>query len=210
MTPSRLIPVEARADIEAAVRAAEQGTSGEIVVQVVRRSEEFAAAPWRLSVLAAALVLLGEEWFAPDASLLFLFGLQALAVALVHGLCRFDPVRRLGTREDELERAAHRGARDAFHVHVARRTSGRTGILIYVSLFEHRVVVLGDEAIDRALGPQESWEAVVACVLDGIRAGRAGEGIVRAVERCGAMLAHPLPPAADDRNEIVHGLILTD
>ena len=70
--------------------------------------------------------------------------------------------------------------------------------------------MLGDDAIDRALGPDETWQAVVDCVLGGIRAGRAAEGIVRAVERCGAMLAHPLPAAHDDRDEITHGLILAD
>ena len=124
--------------------------------------------------------------------------------------CLLDPVRRLCLREVELERAAGRGAREAFVQNVARRTEGRTGILIYVSLLEHRVVVRGDEAIDQALGPEETWEAVVECVLAGIRRGAAADGIIHAIERCGAMLAHPLPAAQNDRNEIVHGLILAD
>ncbi len=210
MRPSNLIGPADRERIEAAVRAAEAGTSGEIVVQVVRRSEDFAVSPWRFAVLLAALVLLAADWIAPASSLLVLFGLQAAAVFVAHAACILDPIRRLCLREDELERAAQRGALDAFHRHVARRTEGRTGILVYVSLLEHRVVVLGDDAIDRALGPDETWQAVVDCVLGGIRAGRAAEGIVRAVERCGAMLSHPLPPAPDDRDEIPHGLILAD
>ena len=210
MRPSALIGPADRERVEAAVRAAEAGTSGEIVVQVVRCSADHAVSPWRLAVLFAALVLLGAEALRPGASLLELFAAQAAAVALAHAACRFDAVRRLALREDELERAAERGALAAFHAHVARRTEGRTGILIYVSLLEHRVVVLGDEAIDRALGAGESWDAVVADVLSGIRAGRAADGLVEAVRRCGAMLAHPLPRAAHDRDEIVHGLILSD
>lgn len=210
MRPTNLIGPADRERIEAAVRAAEAGTSGEIVVQVVRRSDDFAVSPWRLAVLLAALVLLGAEGLASGASLLVLFGLQAAAVAGAHAACAFDCVRRLGLREDELERAADRGAVDAFRQHVLRRTTGRTGILIYVTLLEHRVVVLGEETIDRALGAGETWDAVVGDVLEGIRAGRAADGIVRAVERCGAMLAHPLPRAAHDQDEIVHGLILSD
>ena len=210
MRPSNLIGPADREQIEAAVRSAEAGTSGEIVVQVVRRSDDFAVSAWRFAVLLAALVLLGSDWIAPASSLLVLFGLQLAVVLVAHVVCLLDPVRRLCLREDELERAAQRGARDAFRLHVVRRTEARTGILIYVSLLEHRVVVLGDEAIDRALAPDESWKAVVDCVLDGLRTGRATDGIVRAVERCGAMLAHPLPPAQDDRDEIVHGLILAD
>lgn len=210
MKPTKLIGPADRERIEAAVRAAEAGTSGEIVVQVVRRSNEFAVAPWRFAVLLAALVLLAVDGFAPDTALLVLFALQTLAVAVAHALCVLDPIRRLALREDELGRAADRGALEAFRANVARQTTGRTGILIYVTLLEHRVVVLGDEAVDRALGPEETWEAVVDCVLEGIRAGRAADGIVRAVERCGAMLSHPLPPADRDENEIVHGLILAD
>jgi len=210
MQPSRLIGPADRERIDAAVRAAELGTSGEIVVQVVRRSDDFAVSPWRLAVVAAALVFLAAGWLVPHLSLLALFGLQAAAVVAAHAGCWIDAVRRLCIREDELERAAARGALGAFREHVARRTEGRTGILIYVSLLEHRVVVLGDEAIDRALGPDETWQAIVDCVLTGVRAGHAAEGIVRAVERCGAMLAHPLPPTPDDRDEIPHGLILVD
>lgn len=210
MRPSNLIGPADRERIEAAVRAAETGTSGEIVVQVVRRSDDFAVSPWRFAVLLAALILLAADWIAPASSLLLLFGLQSAAVLAAHLACTLDPIRRLCIREDELERAAQRGALDAFRLHVARRTEGRTGILIYVSLLEHRVVVLGDEAVDRALGEGESWTAVVDCVLEGIRNGQAAEGIVRAVGRCGAMLARPLPREAHDRDEIVHGLILTD
>ncbi|MBK7948344.1 MAG: hypothetical protein IPK00_06285 [Deltaproteobacteria bacterium] len=210
MRPSNLIGPADRERIEAAVRAAEAGTSGEIVVQVVRRSEDFAVSSWRFAVLLAALVLLAADWIAPASSLLVLFGLQSAAVITAHLACALDPIRRLCLREDELERAAQRGALDAFRLHVARRTEGRTGILIYVSLLEHRVVVLGDEAVDRALGEGESWAAVVDRVLEGIRKGQAAEGIVRAVERCGAMLARPLPREAGDRDEIVQGLILSD
>ncbi|MFO0688067.1 MAG: hypothetical protein U0900_05125 [Myxococcota bacterium] len=210
MRPSSLIGPADRERVEAAVRAAESGTSGEIVVQVVRRSDEFAVAPWRFAVGLAALVLLAADWIAPASSLLGLFAGQCAAVVAAHLACRLDPIRRLCLREDELERAARRGALDAFRLHVARRTEGRTGILLYVSLLEHRVVVLGDEAVDRALGEGESWTAVVDCVLEGIRSGRAADGIVRAVERCGAMLARPLPRQADDRDEIAQGLILTD
>jgi putative membrane protein len=210
MKPSRLLGPADRERIEAAVRAAEAGTSGEIVVQVVRRSDAFAASPWRLAVLAAAVVFLAAGWLVPHLSLLALFGLQVAAVATAHAVCRIDAARRLCIREDELERAAARGALGAFREHVARRTEGRTGILIYLSLLEHRVVVLGDDAIDRALGPDETWQAVVDCVLGGVRAGHAAAGIVRAVELCGAMLTHPLPSVPGDRDEIPHGLILAD
>lgn len=210
MRPSKLIGPADRERIEAAVRAAERGTSGEIVVKVVRRSDAFPAAAWRLSLLLAAIVLLAVDVLRPETSVTAMFALQAGGVAVAQLACLLDPIRRLAVREDELEQAARRGAVEAFRERVARRTLGRTGILIYVSLLEHRVVVLGDEAVDRALAPEETWQGVVERVLEGIRARRAVEGIVHAVEHCGALLARPLPRAADDRDEIETGLILAD
>ncbi len=192
------------------VREAEGGTSGEIVVAVERASGRHAAAPWRLAGLLAGAALLGAGLLRPETSLLEAFGLQALAVALAHGLGRVDAVRRAFASEAELEQAARRAAVQAFEHHGLRRTRERTGILIYVTLLEHRVVVLGDEAVDRALGPDESWDEVVALVLDGLRSGRATDGIVSAVRRCGEILSHPLPPRPDDRDELPHGLVLHD
>ncbi len=210
MKPSELIPERERERIEAAVRAAEAGTSGEIVVSVVGRSSAHAAAPWRMSVALAALALLGSPLLPIEGSLLQLFGLQGVAVVLAHLLCRLDFVRRAFITEAEFQRKAELAALRAFAEHGIRRTEARTGILIYITLFEHRVVVLGDEAVDQALGPDESWQEVVELVLTGIREGRASDGIANAVRRCGEILSHPLPVSSDDRNEIEHGLILSD
>lgn len=209
MRPSELIDEAARARIEAAVREAEANTAGEIVVSVVGRCGAHAAAPWRLSVALAALALLGAPLLPIDPTPLTLFGLQAAAVALAHLACRLDPIRRAFVSEAELERKAEAAAVGAFREHGLRRTEGRTGILIFVALFEHRVVVLADDAVNRALGPDESWQEIVDHVLEGIRAGRATEGIEAAVRRCGEILSHPLP-ALDARDQITQGLFLSD
>ncbi|MEZ4217756.1 MAG: TPM domain-containing protein [Myxococcota bacterium] len=210
MKPSQLLTPEDRERIEQAVRDAERGTAGEIVVAVVRACDRHAAAPWRLAAWAAAAVLVAAAAFAPDARALELLAGVLVAGAAAHAACLLDPVRRALVPERELEERAQREARRAFAEHGLRRTEARTGILILVALFEHRVVVLGDEAIDRALGPDESWQQVVDAILEGLRTGRAADGIALGVRLCGAMLAHPLPPAPDDRDEIPHGLVLED
>ena len=210
MKPSRLLGPEDRARIEEAVRAAEANTSGEIVVSVKARCGRHAAAPWRLGVSLAAIALLGSVWLPIEGSPVELFVLQLAALAIAYLACLLDPIRHAFVSERELQTKAEAAALHAFHEHGLRRTEGRTGILIFVALFEHRVVVLADEAIDQALGPDEEWETLVEAVLGGIRRGRAADGIIEAVEQCGALLAHPLPAAPDDRNEIPHGLVLVD
>jgi len=79
-----------------------------------------------------------------------------------------------------------------------------------VALFERRAVVLADEGIHRALGPDERWDDVVAPVLAGLRDGRAADGLLAAVGRCGELLARRLPAAAREVNELPDPVVLED
>ena len=210
MKPSRLLDPADRVRIEAAVREAERGTSGEIVVAVVRACDAYATVPWRLGVAAAAAALVGGALLVPGLSAAHALAFQAAALALAHAVCRIDRVRRAFVSEAELEARAWDAARRVFAERGLRRTRDRTGVLIFVALLEHRVVVLGDEAIDAALDPDTAWQESVELVLAGIRAGRPADGLVDAVRRCGALLAQPLPARHDDRDEIHVALVLED
>jgi putative membrane protein len=199
-----------RRRIEQAVRDAERATSGEIVVAVVRACDEYGSAGWRCGVLGAALALLALAALAPPLSLGAVLGAQAAALAAGHALARLAPVRRFFVSEELLERAARRRAAASFTRHGLGRTEGGTGILLLVALFERRVVVLADEGVDRRLDPGQSWQEVVDLVLAGIRAGRAADGIVAAVRRCGDILSHPLPAREGEPDEIPHALVIDD
>ena len=210
MRPSEMIGPADRERIEAAVRAAEAETAGEIVVSVVGRCGRYAAAGWRLGVALAGVALLSASYLPEAWLLLEILGLQAAALVAGHVLIRIDGLRRAFVPQRTLCEKAELAAIRAFHEQGIRRTEGRTGILIFVALFEHRVVVLADEAIDAVLDPGESWQEIVDLVLEGIRAGRITDGLEAAIARCGEILAHPLPAAPDDVDEIPHGLVLSD
>lgn len=210
MRPSKLIPEADRKRIEATIREAESGTSGEIVVSIVRSCSRHNAAAWRFGAALAGLALLGSPLLPLEGTLIELFGLQAVALISAHLLCRIDPVRRAFISEAEIQDKVELAALRAFGERGIRHTKERTGILIFIALLEHRVVVLADEAIDRALDPTRSWQEVVDDVLGGIRRGQASVGIILAVRRCGEILAHPLPARADDRDELPNALILCD
>lgn len=210
MRPSELLDSRSRARIVAAVREAEKATSGEIVVAVLRACDDYAAAGWMCGALLAALALLGMALFAPPLSPSIYLVAQIAAVAIGHLVTRIDAVRRFFVSEAAMEERAERRAAAVFAELGLRHTERKTGILILVTLFEHRVVVLADRGINDALQPGESWAEVVELVLDGVEAGRPTDGIVAAVRRCGEILAHPLPAAPDDRDEIRRELVIED
>ena len=87
-----------------------------------------------------------------------------------------------------------------------RRTIGRTGILIYLSMAEHRAEIVADEAITKVTTP-ETWGEAMTALLTEVKAGRPGDGIVAAVGIIGEVLAEHFPKTNEDTNEIPDKLI---
>ena len=93
-----------------------------------------------------------------------------------------------------------------FKAAAERRTEGRTGILIYLSMGEHRAEIVGDEAITAVTTP-ETWGEAMAALITEVKAGRQADGIVAAIGMIGEVLAQHFPRVATDRNEIPDKLI---
>ena len=198
--------------VRAAVVAAEQQTAGEIVPVVVVRSGSYPEALWKGAALCMALMLLlslifvfaytgwGATWFHTGwgvALLTLLAGsLGGLAAAYV------EPFQRWLIGEARLAEQVHLRALEAFVEEEVFRTQDRTGILIFVSLFEHWVEVVGDAGINQRVDP-DTWAVVVDLVRQGIRRGQLVDGIVAAVDRCGQLLAeHGVTVRPSDVNEL--------
>jgi len=93
-----------------------------------------------------------------------------------------------------------------FKVGAERRTQGRTGILIYLSMREHRAEIVADTAIAAQVAP-EVWGQAMADMLVHIKEGRIADGMVAAIRDVGVVLAEHLPRADDDKNELPDRLI---
>lgn len=210
MRPSRLLDPAARIRLETAVIEAERATAGEIVLCVVGRCDEYGSVGWRLGAVLAALALLGAWLFLQVDSPALLLAAQAVALALGHAVARFPGVRRLLLPRSLVEERVAERARRTFAERGLSRTAGRTGILVLVTLLERRVVVLADEGIHRLLAPGESWDQVVALALEGLRSGRAADGLEAAVRRCGQILAAHLPAPPRNLNELPDAVVLED
>jgi putative membrane protein len=216
---------EDRARVAAAVSAAEGATSGEIVTVLAARSEDYADVALAWSALVALAALLVVAW-APDFYIgLYdritggwaehwapgrVFGAAALIAALKFAgtwvILLYRPLRLSLTPAPIRHSRVHARALAMFRMGAERRTTGRTGILIYLSLAEHRAEILADEAI-AAKVPAEVWGEALAAMLAELKQDHMADGLVAAVERVGAVLAQHLPRAAGDINELPDRLI---
>jgi putative membrane protein len=211
--------------ISAAVHAAEARSAGEIVTIVADRSDGYSdvALAWSAAVGLLALLALivapdfylgiwerlsggwVHEW-TPRAVLT----LAAFVVAIKFGamwlLQLWQPLRFWLVPGTIRHARVRDRAVTCFKVGAERRTHGRTGILIYLSMREHRAEIVADEAIASKVSP-EVWGDAMAAMIAHIRDGRVADGMCAAIERVGAVLAEHLPRAEDDRNELPDRLI---
>jgi putative membrane protein len=95
---------------------------------------------------------------------------------------------------------------DLFKVGAEAKTLGRTGILLYLSLREHRADIVADEAIASKVSA-EVWGDAMAALIERVRAGRPGEGMAEAVAYMGVILAEHFPRGSENPNELPDRLI---
>lgn len=212
------------ARVSAAISAAEANSDGEIIAITADQSDAYhdVGLHWAVLAMVAVLALFAAapQWLAaihdwisgwsaePTTRelltlLLFLALLKFLAVLF---LLKWRPLRMLLTPGATKTRRVRRRAIMLFKTGAERRTVGRTGILIYLSMAEHRAEIVGDEAITRVTTP-ETWGEAMTALLTHVKAGKPGDGIVAAVDIIGGVLAEHFPKSSEDSNEIPDKLI---
>jgi putative membrane protein len=199
---------EARARIEAAVRAAESRSHGQIVPVVVEKSAGYPEARYRGALAGAALATAVVLALGLPLTLAELPLVQLGAGLLGALLALWDPLERVLAGRTELDLAARERALKAFHEYGLHRTAHGTGVLVFASLFERRAVVLGDAGIHARMGDAE-WQRAVEALTAGLRRGDPAAGFCDAIAICGARLAEHFPRAAGDLgegNELPDGL----
>jgi putative membrane protein len=213
------------AKVSAAIAAAECDCDGEIVTAVTGTSDPYhdVALHWAVLVMIGTIaafaafpqllrfwyeVFLGgwrpEPTLGELLTLLLVLAVAKFTIALL--ILKWMPLRFALTPAATKTRRVRRRAIAIFKAGAERRTIGRTGILIYLSMGEHRAEIVADEAIVKVTEP-DTWGEAMAALVTEVKAGRAADGIVAAVERVGAVLRAHFPKSEGNPNEIPDKLI---
>ena len=212
---------EAECDqISAAVAKAELRSSGEIVTIVAERSDAYHDVALHWAILAMLLtvalvgllpdplydriVLVAGGWGEVDQrgrQMALLIGSMIIAFLMVRLLLAIRPLRHRLIPKRTAIRRVRRRAVDLFRAAGRGRTTGRTAVLLYLSLAERRAELVVDETIHGRV-EQSAWEVAMTTLIEAVREGRAGDGMVAAVGQIGDVLALHCPRSEDDRNEL--------
>lgn len=208
-----------------AVTEAESATSGEIVTVLADSSDGYTdvallwaagAAFTAMSVFAAfpetfldtwdALFAgWGHQWTTGElASMVIALGLlKFLGVMLVQ---QWTPLKFALIPGPVKTMRVHDQAVRQFKVGARGRTTGKTGVLIYLSMREHRAEIVADESIAAKVSA-EVWGEAMGDMLAHIRHGRVAEGLAVGIRDVGFVLAEHFPRGAEDDNELPDRLI---
>lgn len=213
---TRHLTSEDQERIAAAVAEAETRTSGEIMCVLADEVSEYREVPlaWAAGlalVLPPVAFMLGAQpltlheaiggWSVAntpevDAQVGVVLTVYAAAQALLFVLAALAAsipnVRRRLTPGFLKDRRVHRAAFQHFLGTGLHLAQGRTGVLIFASVQDRRMEIVADEAIHAKVG-KGAWDAVVKDALDEMKVDGPGAGLVKAVQRCGALLAEHFP-----------------
>lgn len=199
-------------ELKEAVARAEQRTSAEIVPIVFDQSDDHSVATWRGAsagvILALACCVAAYQFYSGWGLSWLYTGWGAVLVISTFGVFGgllgtfVPPVRRALVGEERLSAVVHLRAMQAFVEEEVFATRDRTGLLLFISLFEHRVEVVADAGIHSKVKTEE-WGDIVARIRDGIRSGRLYEGLSEAFDLCGELLeSRGVEVRPDDEDEL--------
>ncbi|MBA4165581.1 MAG: hypothetical protein C0510_13320 [Erythrobacter sp.] len=221
----RYLTSEQHRIVSDAVAEAEDLTSGEIVTVLADRSDGYSDIVLTWAALASFTAMSvfalwpdflldklhwlkggwSHDWTIGE-TISLAIGLGATKFFGVWALLLWDPLRFAlipGPVKSARVRAA---AIRHFKVGAERRTHGRTGVLIYLSMREHRAEIVADEAIAEKV-PAEVWGEAMADMLAEIGKGCVAEGMAAGVRDVGKVLAEHFPRDGNDHNELPDRLI---
>jgi putative membrane protein len=193
---------ESKTALSEAVSAVESCSSAELVVAVRPRSGSYLHADLIFGVLmglAALAILLYSRW---EFGLVW-FLVDPVLVGALAGLAasRSDALRRAFTRPATRRLRAETAARSTFVERRIHGTTGRTGILLYVSVLEREAAFVVDVGVE-ALAATDAWRTAVQGIEEAVRHGADGTAVAARLRGLAVLLSPALERGVEDVDEL--------
>ncbi|MFZ5697441.1 MAG: TPM domain-containing protein [Pseudomonadota bacterium] len=212
----RLADEDTRRAIADAIEVIEQQTRAEVVAVLAPASATYGeyALLWSAGIALLSTTLAPYAMppitplIAPLIAPMHLLPLIGPTLFLVLMLAFRQPVvlRHLVPRQVLRQHAAAM-ARVQFLTQQLHHTREETGLLLFVSEFEHYVEILADRGIARQV-PDQAWQELVATFTQHLAKKEIRDGFVETITGCGRLLAERLPADNHNPNELPNRLVV--
>lgn len=181
-------------------------TDAEIIAVIARKSDHYRHVPVLWAALVALLIpfaLSYTHFWLSSGDILIAQWLTFLVCTLLGFL---PPLHRLLTPKSLKKLRATRMAKVQFIENNLHHTRGATGVLIFISEFEHSVEILVDQGISQQVDA-DIWKTIVEQLAADIRRNETTAGLSKAIDSLGVLLSEKVP-ATHKNNELPNHIIL--
>ncbi len=190
-----------------AVRSAEMSTSGEIATMIVDGSDRYLEAELAGSLFFSALTALIVALATHHVTIWSYIPMVIIIYFPASLISRKYPRIKLPFAGSvRIAEAVRQRAVRAFYEKRLYMTRHETGILIFMSLLERKVWILGDRGINERIDPS-LWSEMAADLARGIAEMRGCAALCEVIDRCAAELSRHFPRQSDDTNELADSLL---
>lgn len=210
--------------IGSAVKKAESKTSGEIATAIIKESYDYAIFELMFAVIIGFLyfvimmffvgnfeqLLQGIFWDYSVHYLIMFYGFSTfIIITLFYFIGNISSIDRVIVPRNIRNRKVQERATRYFMESGVYNTKDRTGILIFISLMEHRVELLADSGINQKIDDKK-WQNIVDNIIKGIKQKEITSHLVESIDECGELLAKHFPIQVDDENELADDIELLE
>lgn len=159
-----------RSRLDVRVAETEKLTGTQIVLTVIQKSDAYAELPWKAFALGASLAGLilfmmywrFHDWYPDLPALLMVVGILTCGALLALLTVMIPRFAKCFLSDYRAEVEVQQYAKSLFLDRELFATEKRTGILLLVSLFERRVVILPDKGLDNRLQEEDRGDMIAA------------------------------------------------
>lgn len=193
--------------ISETIKSVEKKTIGEVAVMVVDNSDEYHEAEVLGAISLSSLFAFAITFYFFHSSLWWYIPLSF--IMFFPSLLLFRKItvlKRAFINKKRKEQMVLQRAFRAFYEKGLYKTRQNTGVLFFISLFEHKVWVLADKGIYEKI-QQEKLNSFAQKVTEGIKQKRACVALCEAILEVGELLALHFPITFGDINELTDKVI---
>lgn len=209
---------EEKTKIQRQISEIESATDAEIVTVIAQSSDSYTFIPVLWAALLAlclpgiyyVLIETGFNNWLPDSELLhnlrFVYIFQVLLFLVLVMLFQWTPLQMLLIPGSVKQRRAHQQAQMQFLQQRVHWSSSRAGILLFVSVAEHYVEIIADQAVAEKVD-DKVWAEAIEKFVRQVRSGQVAAGFSAAIEDCGKILLSHFPGSKRNPDELPNHLI---
>lgn len=185
-----------------AVQEVEKVTSGEIVPMIVSSSYTYPVSNIIGAFTFSMVISLAAIAITNNQNLWLFLCVFMLGFIIMHEIINMvPPLKRLFISDKEIEEEVNEAAMKAFYYKSIYKTRDLTGILIFISIFEKKVVLLADQGINAKVS-KKNWEETVEIITHGIKNKTQADAIITAIHKTKDLLKKYFPIKHGDTNEL--------